>query len=228
MAKCGNCYYVFDQKSKTYTGTWIGSLGPNDKDYSKYTAAKYSGVGVASTPLEACKRAANNVCQRRYNGKSCTTIPPIPCKFPDTPTTTTPVNTKSGDLVCDWLYWVPFVGIDCYKKQTNAKLDETRKKYPNINDSPDCKKECGNYFTDFGCYYHKWALGCPGSLTFNDVIGDGKADSLNKEEICAKHCEMFDIFCKSAKVQAGCGGTDSTLLLLGGGALLVLLLVLMK
>lgn len=77
MVTCGNCEYVYDKTTKNYTANWRGSLGPNDKDYSKFKGLV--GIGVSNNYIHACRAAANDICRKRYKGKDCDVLPPMPC-----------------------------------------------------------------------------------------------------------------------------------------------------
>jgi len=89
-----------------------------------------------------------------------------------------------------------------------------------------CKTNCDAlpFFGNLGCRLRKMGAGCGGGIGGPPLEGNpfgqsGTAlDPAQKNAVCAKNCSQLDVFCKGAKLQAGCGGTDYTFWIIAGVA----------
>lgn len=119
MVTCGNCEYVYDKNTKIYTANWRGSLGPNDKDYPKFPGLV--GIGTSPNFIRACRNAANDICKKRYKGKGCDTIPPIPCD-PDNNNNTGNKDAPKPDVSDPLNDFINKIAADFQTTADNVKL----------------------------------------------------------------------------------------------------------
>lgn len=224
-----NCNIYEDKDAGYKTGYWTGQTSRSSTRLT-VKGDRFNSLSIRDNAV--CQNARAKFCAKYGETESC--------RATSTPTKT--ITTDPLGSIVDVFRPARTVVQEQIEQNKTSPKKTTPLKFPTVletsrnkNDealynrrAEICAKQCGNIFFDAGCYWDKWQLqwaannlglrGCDGSTTFNDVFGSGTLDE-NKEEVCAKTCDPFDLFCKGAKLQVGCGGVDNTFYILGAMAL---------
>lgn len=149
----GYCTYTENKRTGGVVVAWIGT----GTDVGRQVTVSYEKrarlANVSADKTLKCKDVREQFC-RKYTGNSNCTIRSAgdrPSRGGGAPTTVTnPTNTGGNKT-----------------SEQKAKDDQYNKDKRDI-----CSKECGNFFTDVGCYSAKWQYNCGGSTEFGDIIPD--------------------------------------------------------
>jgi hypothetical protein len=232
----GYCTYNVRPSDGLTVAAWIGT----GTDAGKQVTVTYKKGATNKTA--ACNDVRNQFCSKfgagavnGKGGKCGTTTPACPGRCP----TNQKCNASTG-YKC--------VNNVVNKTPTSPSTRPTTSKSPPHVTNPSsssgggsnayCNTNCDAepIFDNLWCRLRKLDAYCAGTPGGPNPSGNpwnfgGSAfDPQQKDAVCAKNCDTFDVLCKGAKVQAGCSGNDYTLYYIIGGVAVgaVLLIMLLK
>jgi hypothetical protein len=212
---CGYCTYTSNAAGQ-HVAQWIGNGTDAGKSWTLTFNKGSAGYNSKTSACDAVRKAFCNApktaagrCPPGYNNTSSGCVKragaTLPASFPQIiKPASTSVGTYSGS-------------------GGGGRQD------------PYCKEQCDAKVLpdNLWCRLRKAGANCggsPGGPPWGNPFNfSGSAlDPQVKSQICAKNCETLDVFCKGAKVQAGCGGNDYTFWIIAGVAGIVGVVILTR